>query len=314
MAVAIPGMGGQQEADQGTPLQSIEQIGSALQTLSASIDKIGKEQAEAAARLEKVEKGAAVAVQNGTAGLDEARAGISTLVSAVLQAAREDDPEKREAAIKAAMFHGKDDKEAGTLRDDKKEDERSAALERTVKQQGEVIQAQQAEIAKPRLEYLSAAYEAIGAPDEMRKAKHEAWASMSLKELDAEVASVRMFAEAASVNAPNAAPASFEGAVGGRKVPGALTEAIVPTAATAEASAFRFNAPNAQPTPGSVPIGLGGGGFGAPGSQFGGPVNQDPISGGGGGSGGGGYGTAQAGGVNMEQLNAIMMAPVGRRG
>ena len=138
----------------GVNLMTVEQIGDALKTLSASVTEIAEGQKKAYGRLDEVEKNvaAAVEVQSGSADTQASRDGIASMMSAVLQAAREDDPAKREAAIRQAMFHGDKDKEAGTLRDDKEKKEASqkvASMEAAIKQQGEVIKIQQAKMAEP---------------------------------------------------------------------------------------------------------------------------------------------------------------------
>ena len=302
----------------GVNLMTVEQIGDALKTLSASVTEIAEGQKKAYGRLDEVEKNvaAAVEVQSGSADTQASRDGIASMMSAVLQAAREDDPAKREAAIRQAMFHGDKDKEAGTLRDDKEKKEASqkvASMEAAIKQQGEVIKIQQAKMAEPHLDYLSAAYESVGASPDMVKAKKEAWASMTLPQLEAEVEGMRLF-----VNAAVPPTANMSASVGGGGLPSAAPRGSGMANGSIQAD---MSVPLAQPVPGTQVPGapthppvspIGGGGFGNPFGGGNGAVGSQGQSTVGAGGGGGGAAADGSAPVSVIDLHRAVMSPIGR--
>ena len=169
------------------PLQTIEQIGQSMSVLSASIQQIGSDIKTVFERVDNLEKGTTSAsasagaaagaggppVQSGGAAgaMDNARAALIASVEAVVAAAAESDPAKREAAVREAMYHSEKERKAAENGENKEDNDKMASLEAAVKNMGAIIQVQQAEIAKPRMDVLTASYEAVGAPPDMIKAK-----------------------------------------------------------------------------------------------------------------------------------------------
>ena len=114
---------------------------------------------------------------------------IKNMSAAIFNAAREKDSGKRMAAIEEALGS-----EVVT---------KMASLEDAVNEQNKTIRRQNAELARPRIDFLSKTYEAAGADRARMKTMNASWNEMGLDELDEEVQRVNLLRNSYGMEQPS---------------------------------------------------------------------------------------------------------------
>lgn len=154
---------------------TLDEMAEKVETLTASLTDLNKKFEASAKKAEEKPEDKPAPTETHIANAD------SDYAAAIMQAALEQDPEKRMASIKSAM----EKHEA--------KDEKMAGLEKKLEAQENIIKSQEKELAAPKVEYLASAYKQTGIAEEKLAEMKTAWEASSVEELNAEVDKIKPF-------------------------------------------------------------------------------------------------------------------------